>query len=321
MSAKKTNLFIVGAAKCGTTSLYQYLKQHPDIYFPDNNLFPEAVHNIKEPKYFSKKYHVYPHKGPGDKNVDKKIIKNYSDYISYYSKCKNEKYLGDASADYLYYYKTADEIYNYNNKAKIIILLRNPIERTYSAYTHLRRDYREKLSFEEALNKEEERMLANFEFIWGYKSCSLYYGSVKYYLKRFGRENVHVIIFDAMIKDVNGTLNKVCEFLGIERYAFKNLDVMYNKSGIPKKSVKVIIYNKFIKNKNRARLFISNIIGTTQKQRIVSFLRNNLFLSQLQKKQMNRKIRKYLFEYFKTDILKLQGLLNIDLSIWIDDSQ
>lgn len=142
------NFFIVGAAKSGTTSLYHYLKQHPEIYMSP----------VKEPKYFLASINKFPHNGPGDIEVDKKIIRTWDEYLKLFSNASVEKCIGEASCGYLYYCElVAPSIKRISPEAKIIIVLRNPVERAFSAYCYLFREGRETLSFEEALKIEEER--------------------------------------------------------------------------------------------------------------------------------------------------------------------
>src|SRR5699024_2758818 len=171
------NLFIVGVAKAATTSLYKYLQSHEDIYFPEH----------KEPNYLSSPYKTMPHKGTGDDISDRECIYDADVYFNLFRN-RTEKIIGEASVDYLYYYKTADQISELNPQSKIIICLRNPIDRAFSAYWHLINDGREKLSFEEALEKEKERKSKNYEYIWCYKETGMYCKKVKYYLDTFGRQ-------------------------------------------------------------------------------------------------------------------------------------
>ena len=89
---KMPNFLIVGAARCGTTSLYQWLRQHPEIYIP----------NKKECRYFSKMPKNF--KGPGDEKVNNSIIHSFSEYESLFDEVKDEKAIGDISPDYLFYY-------------------------------------------------------------------------------------------------------------------------------------------------------------------------------------------------------------------------
>ena len=141
------NFFIAGVSRSGTTSLYYYMSQHPLIDFP----------NLKEPRYFSHGSVVLPQKGPGDHTVDQKLVATWDDYCAIYEGLENT-FIGDASSEYLYNYESViPETLKKLGDIPIILMLRNPVDRSYSAYNNLVRDGRETLPFEQALEKEEER--------------------------------------------------------------------------------------------------------------------------------------------------------------------
>ena len=109
------NFVIAGAARCGTTSLYYYLKQHPDIGFP----------NKKEPKYFSSIGKIFPHNGPGDHTVDRMVIRDFEAYQRLFQGVSNKR-VGEASSDYLYHHcHSAAEMRSVLGDVPIILSLRN----------------------------------------------------------------------------------------------------------------------------------------------------------------------------------------------------
>lgn len=141
------NFLIVGASKSGTSSIYHYLKQHPDIFFSNKQ---------KEGRYFSKMEGDF--QDPGDSKIDATITKNLEQYQLLFDAYKNEKAIGDISPEYLYFYEKAiPQIKkDLGDIAKIIIILRSPVERAFSGFTHLKRDNRESLTFEEGLSLEKK---------------------------------------------------------------------------------------------------------------------------------------------------------------------
>src|SRR5579863_751660 len=139
------NFFIVGAARSGTTSLDRYLSQHPQIYIAPK----------KEVHFFAANH--FPHTGPGDEWLNKRVIHEEEQYEQLFAGVTDEKRIGETSAYYLYLQGTAERIAHSIPAAKILILLREPIDRAYSAYMHLVRDGRETVSFAEGLRLEEER--------------------------------------------------------------------------------------------------------------------------------------------------------------------
>jgi len=301
---RKPNLFIVGAAKSGTTSLYRYLSANPQIY----------VSPVKEPKFFSLKANKFPHNGPGDDAVDCTIIKSMDEYLELFRDAVNQEYLCEASADYLYFHDVvAPSLKNFNPDAKIIILLRNPIDRAFSAYKHMVRDGRETLTFENAIKMENTRKALNYEFIWYYIDVGFYYEQVKTYISYF-KDNVKIILYDELCNDTLGVLNNIGKFLNIDMDIKPDSLHIYNASRIPKsKKIEDFLYSYSHPIKKILRPFVLTLFGKDLTERIVNFLKYKNTLN------MNRATRDFLINIYKNDILKLEELIKIDLSGWISN--
>ena len=212
------NFFVVGAVKAGTTSLHNYLKQHPDVALPSKKeTFFLTGLKFKEVNEESGVYHD-------------KIIPTFDEYQALFPTPK--KAIGEICAGYLYFHNlTIPRIHHYCGAPKIIIILRNPVDRAYSNYMHHIRDLKEPLSFEEAL--EAEALRAKNDYWWGfqYREIGLYSEQVNAYLQNFS--SVKVILFEDLISHSGPILNEICDFLEIEHYNFKTASI-YNKSGTPK---------------------------------------------------------------------------------------
>ncbi len=290
------NFLIVGSAKAGTTSLYYYLQQHPEISFPE----------LKEPKYFSSLNLQFPHKGTGDSTVDKFAIKSFEEYKKLFNNL-NTKRIGEASPDYLYYYeKTPDEIYQKLGDIPIIIILRSPIKRAFSAYSYLTRDSRETLTFKEALEKEEYRQNNNYDFIWSYKRGGLYYEQVRAYKNRF--TNVKVLLLEEFSKDPEKEMASIFEFLQVDTSFRVSTEVTHNVSGKP---------SNFI-----ARFLLSrdNNVSQILRELLKKYVRREWLEKISSKFMIKEKIldtdANFLKDYYQEDIHKLEKLLDKDLSIW-----
>ena len=144
------NFLIIGAPKCGTTSLYAYLKQHPQVFMT----IP------KEPTFFGNEGTDGLFNGPHDEDraYHSRVITNFADYKALYDRVTNEKAIGEASIYYLYLPKAPEQIQKYVPKAAMFAVLRNPADRAYSAYTHVVRQARERRSFADSLREEPERI-------------------------------------------------------------------------------------------------------------------------------------------------------------------
>jgi len=296
MTEVKPNFLIIGAAKAGTTSLYYYLKQHNDIGFP----------SLKEPKYFSSSCIDFPQKGPGDWSYDNYHIKDESKYFNLFENLKDFKKTGEASPDYLFYHEhTAKKIINTLGDIPIIILLRNPIDRAYSAYSHLVRDGRELISFREALSLENERTVNRWDFMWRYKKASMYYSQVKTFLNTFS--NVKIVIFEEFITDPLFFTNDILQFLKLDR--LKSIKILnHNPSGIPTNFI-----SKFILNRNSK---LSVQIREFLKRNISRGLLETIAKKSLKKNKIKIEDREFLANIFKEDVQYLESLLGQDLKIW-----
>jgi hypothetical protein len=192
------------------------------------------------------------------------------------------------------------------------MILRNPVDRAFSSYLHLIRDNREFLSFEESLKNEEFRIRNNWEFIWHYKAVGLYYNQVKSYMKNFS--NIKIYLFEELQNCPDQVIKSFCDFLEIDSNYCPEIQKKHNVSGVPK----IQLLNTFFQKENYLKFAIKLILRklTTQKQRdsIKYYLINN----NLRKPPMHPKTREYLKKYFREDLLKLQDLINRDLTHWIE---
>jgi len=298
---KLPNFLIVGAAKSGTTSLYHYLNQHPKIYMSP----------VKEPKFITSQFLTFPFKGIGDEKVEKNIIKSFRDYCYLFKDVTDEKMIGEASADNLYYYNAINYIMKYLDKPKIIIILRNPVNRAFSAYTHLRRDNRELLSFEEALKQEANRKENNWEFIWFYKDMGFYYHQVKAYLDNFNQ--VKVYLYDDLKKVPLGLIKDMYGFLGVDTSFTPDVSIRYNVSGIPNNK----FIHKFLREQNILKSIIKPVLKTLISQGERRKIIEKINMKNLRKPQIKPETREYLKNLYREDILKLQDLIKRDLSSWL----
>ena len=292
----KPNFLIVGAAKCGTTSLYYYLKQHPDIGFP----------KLKEPKYFSTIFNNLPQKGKGDNSIDDFAIDNWDTYLSLFENIKDKKCRGEASPDYLLYHEnTASVIKEKLGDIPIIIMLRNPVNRAFSAYSNMIRDNREFLSFKEAIEHEEIRKNNNWDFMWRYLESSLYSEQVMTFKTLF--TNVKIVLFEDFVQNPSQETNSVIEFLGLVKLT-QLTTKKYNPSGVPKN-----IFAKFLLNRN-------NTVSTTFRELLKQFVPRRVleYISSksLKKLILSQEDSDYVYNLVKEDILKTEKIIQKDLSSW-----
>jgi hypothetical protein len=218
----KVNLFLVGAAKSGTSALAEYLRNSEAVYVPsvkEPNFFCADI----DPELFANNYKRDQLIEPNAIHVQRHSawIRDLSVYESLYSGSL-ARYRLDASVSYLYSTVAASEIFNYNPDSRILILLRNPVRRAYSHYCmNLQRGYA-KSSFTNEVLRDVERLDKGWGVSQLYVELGLYYEQLARYLEAFPLENVMVVDSEELRSNTHAALESVCTFLGIEMPIIKS---------------------------------------------------------------------------------------------------
>jgi hypothetical protein len=296
------NFLLVGAGKSGTTSLYYYLSQHPEIFMSP----------IKEPRFFSmSKDRTF--NGPGDYIAERSTITNFEDYCALFKNSENYKARGEASIENLFFYREAiPNIHKYIGDPKIIIILRNPVDRAYSAYSFLRRDGWEKLSFKDALRQEQERKRLGYKWMWRYREVGLYYEQVKAYLNEFSK--VKIFLYDDLKNDPLKLIQNMFSFLEVDTRFIPEISIRHNASGNPHNT---LLNSIFVKPKTLHKILRNIGYFAIGRERWIN-LREKLRGTLLKKPNpIQDVIANELKVYYKNDILKLQNIIGIDLTHWL----
>jgi hypothetical protein len=297
------NFLIIGAAKSGTTSLYYHLKQHPDIY-----LSP-----IKETNFFALEGETLDFRGPFDHGkgcIGEFSITKYSDYIKLYSKATGYKAVGEASPLYLYHPKAPSNIKKYVPHAKLIAILRNPIERAYSSYLQFRRDGREPESdFFIALSKEEERIRDNWEHMWHYTKMGFYASQIKRYYNFFSKDQIKILLYDDFVDNTEGVVRDICAFIGVDPEVSINTSQRHNASAEPRREW---LHKLMWAPPKTVRYSIGLLPEALKKP-----LRKPVFEFIYNKSGIPRQSKRYLKKIFQSEIHELSVLIGRDLRSWL----
>ena len=284
------DFIVVGAAKSGTTTLFDALSRHPGIFIPQR----------KECRYFSCTRGEFA--GPGPQYANK-VTHSLEEYRRLFKKAKPGQLCGDVSPDYLYYYQNAvPKILNEKDaQVPIIIVLRNPIDRAYSSYLHKIRDGREKLSFEEALNTEEKRRAENWAWGWFYVSGGLYAERVKAYMDNF--ERVLILLFEEDI--VTGQWEeKILKFLNLDPLPEGLGNLHKNKSGYPKNRLLHQVTTRVLMDELIVRK-IKDVFELTPFHAASKRIYRRILEANLKKEKMAPGTREMLKERFRGDVALL----------------
>lgn len=295
------NFLVVGAAKCGTTSLHYYLKQHPNVF----------MSTPKEPDFFFAQFTPIPTNGIGDDCQN--VVTTFHDYCRLFEGAGTKKAIGEASHTNLYYHdKTIPLIRKYLGDPTIIIILRNPVERAFSCHTALTLQGREFLSFEDALREEPRRLAEGWRSTWFYQDLGFYVRQVRAYCDQFSR--VKVCLFDDLQRAPIALVQDVYRLLGVDAGFQPDVAASYNLSGVPR----LRVFKSWFRRKPTRLQKVARHLGT----RIFTAdgwasVRERLKAKVLVRASMKPETRRRLEDLYRSEILELQGLLGRDLSHWL----
>ena len=289
----KPDFMVVGGVKCGTTSLYYYLQAHPQICTPckESYLFTPCLN--RETKSSKKRY-------------------SESEYRELFDESATEKTLasGEVSSIYLYCYEEViPEIKRILGDIKIIMVLRNPIDRAYSHYSYFARDIRDERTFEEAVQEEirGKKLLRPLQYV----GMGLYSSQVKAYLDNFSL--VKVILFDELVQGTENVLADIYNFIGVDASHVTDTGKVYNASGMPKcRWLQHLLFKPTPFKMKLREIIVRHIIPEEKFVRFIETARQK----NLRKVPISDETRYSLFNYYQSDIEKLETLLDRDLTSW-----
>ena len=282
------DFFIVGAPKAGTTSLFYYLNKNKGI----------CMSSIKEPNFFSsqdlKIQKIY---------YDSLILDNLKEYERIFTPKNKQQIIGEASVSYLFYPNVANRIFDYNPRSKIIIILRDPVERAFSHYSmdlrlgHVKQSLDE--LFDLGLNNKDNL------FFQQYILLGQYYEQVNRYIEVFGRENICVKFYDELKLDASSFYSDILKFLHQENDHNIDFNQPFNKSKLPaNKFIKWLYSWPIIRKISLIFLPIS----------VIEFININFFKEN--NNIITNDLKSKLHSFFLEDIEKLEKLLSKDLKSW-----
>ena len=306
-TATMPNFLIVGAAKSGTTSLYYYLKQHPEIFMP----------HIKEPLFFCfydiPDYEfanvIYP-------NDPDEYIRDFQSYADLFLTQARPKAVGEASAGYLFYYKKT--IQNIRNllpdweNIKIIIILRNPIEACFSHYSMYQMRGDEIRTFEESLEKENEVLSAGkgLDTLVHFQRF-FYYSQVKAYLESFN--HVKIYLYDDLKHNSLDLIRDMYEFLEVDSSFSPYVSSRYNVSGKPRS----MFIHRLLNEQNPLRSMAIKFLSIFLPEERIAGISSTIKERNLKKTYIKPGTCDYLTKFYHDDIIKLQKMIKRDLSNWL----
>ena len=286
---RKPNFFIVGAPRCGTTALYTYLREHADIFMPQ----------LKEPDFFA------------DFLGKRRRIRTWEEYRACFSGACKEKRIGEASVSYLASRTSAEDLRRFSPDASILIMLRNPLDVMQSMYYLRRLSNLEDLpTFEAALQADANgRLVVELP----YRERVRFAEQVERYFWAFGREKVHVIVYDDFKKDPLRVYQGVLRFLDVNVDSRQDFPVINRNRRARNRAVWTML--------RRPPMFVRRMVcpvtSRELRKSIGSFLlRLNTIYEP--RPEIAPNIRRLLQADLAPEIRRLSTLLERDLTFWCD---
>jgi hypothetical protein len=287
------NFLIVGAMKSGTTALYYYLEQHPDVYMSP----------VKEPNFFSQ----------GPENAAGAVT-HIGAYRDLFGGVSGETAIGEASHSYLYEPRAAAEIKRFIPGAKLIAILRNPVDRAYSHFLHMVRNGTEPLDdFAQALQEDEVRVHSERTF-QDYIGRGLYYNQLKRYFGTFPREQVRVYLYEDLSGAPISTVQDAFRFLEVDDSFVPDVSLQRNVSGYPKYNTLDRVLRSQSRVKHALKIYLPARLRWRLSQAFDDLKTRNL----VEPPPIQPEVRRQLIEVYREDVLKVQELIHRDLSGWLE---
>jgi hypothetical protein len=298
------DFFVAGVPKAGTTALHAALAQHPSLY-----LSP-----VKEPKFFLTDGQPPPAQGgPGDARTYREHIWRRSDYEALFSAAPAGALRGESTPFYLYSEAAQERIRALVPQARLIVVLRDPIERAHSNWTHLWSAGLDPIDdFVEACAAEDRRIADGWADFWHYLRLGLYGRQLERLYSVFPREQVLVFRYRSLIADPAGLLNVVCGFLGVEQ------DLL---TDVPRENVTAhptpTSRHRSVGRLLRAGSAVTSRLPGHAGSSVVDLLQRRLQADALPRQPLTWEQRQALIPHFEADIRLLESITGEDFGDWL----
>ena len=296
------NFLIIGAAKSGTYTLHAHLGRHPGVF----------MCRIKEPHYFS--YGAGATKGRGgSRSPVHAFVETRDDYLKLFADRGHAKMAGESSVSYLYVPGTAERIFEFNPEMKIIVSLRNPVDRAYSSFYYAKSyGIESSPTLREGLEAEAERIRGDCQLLLRYRDLGLYASQLSRYFNVFPRDQIKVIIYDDFVSDATKVMRDLYRFIGVSEDIRPDVNLRVNMTKAPDDANPL---HRLISGENFARSAVRKLLPMNARQKLRVMVRNCMFK---RPPPMSRELGQDLKGMFREEVEQLQELLGRDLSFWLE---
>lgn len=299
---RRPDFFIVGAPKCGTTALWTWLRQHPEVFMPER----------KEPNFFCSDLEI------------SRAIRDEDAYLALFAPARDEKRLGEASVRYIYSLEAPRLIREFQPDAYIVAMLRNPVEMAYSLHGELVAEGAEDITdFEQALAAEDDRRAGRRvprrrnARMFLYRDRARYAEQLERWFGIFPRERIHVIIFEDFKADPPASFRRLLEFLDVDPDYLPPSFESHNVGWAPR--------SRTIQRMARMRVpqyvvwkLMPRVLGEGRARHLVRIYQNSpLYRREQRRPPLSPDVRRQLEEELAPDVARLSEMLGRDLTgVW-----
>lgn len=296
------NFLVIGAARSGTTALFDYLGQHPEIFTSDP----------KEPHYFALDGTGPAFTGPGDdETINRVAVTDGEAYRKLFRRADGATAVGEGSVSYLYCAAAPENIRRTIPDVRLICMLRNPADRAYSAFRYTRaRMYEPVEHFREALAREEKRIEAGWHHIWHYRRMGRYAEQMQRYYRVFDPDQLRIYRFERFVQDPHAVLRDCFEFLGVDPGFRPRRTPMTVPSGEPRSEW----LQRFLLESAPVKEVVKRLVPGG----IRRWLSGRLRKANLEKPPMDPDVRRELLDDYRPQIGELEELTGRSFRDWLE---
>jgi hypothetical protein len=293
------NFFVVGAGRCGTTSLHRFLGQHPDVF----------VCGRKSPNHFAAHVPQPEWETPVARAMASQWVADADTYRSLFRDATTEHAVGDVSPVYLQALDVPRRIHLAHPDARIVAILRDPVERAHAHFVGRQRDGIETCAtFDERVELELAAPLP-VEVAFGHVlGCGRYHHFLAPYVEKFGRDRVKVVLYDDLVTDPVALLAEIFTFLDVDAGFVPDVSARLNRTGVIRHRPARMVWTRSVRVRTALRPHLPERLRRSVGSR---------FLSGIDKPALDADLRRRLVEVFREDVAALEGLLGRDLSGWL----
>jgi len=294
----RANFYVIGAARSGTTSLHHYLGQHPEIY-----MCP-----VKEPNFYAFDGSTAHLRGPSAQWLSDHSVVSRSAYAALFENAGNARAIGEVSPLYLSTAGSAERIQHENPGAKMVAILRHPVDRAFASFVaHRREGWEPCANFREAFDDDGRRVEEGW-VLQSLFSAGCYAEKLTPYYQRFLSTQIRVYLYEDLVQAPAALMADLFAFLDVDSDFVPDLASRYNESGEIRNPLVALLWKHSYRLRRELRRFLPKSLRDLAYARITR---------DLHRPYLDDRLRAELTERYRDEIVRLQNMIDRDLSHWL----